>query len=162
MTFAPANSQNAYIPTYLNLQVDEEQLRIVLSNYLTLLAYGVNIREISQYDTVELLTGKQFFSTGNAQQKRYGFRKCFNVDPIASGGTLLIPHGLAPSLCTYIGGGVATVLPDFRPLPYASVAGTAATIDVRVDGTNIIIVNGSAGTAPAITAGVVIIEYLKT
>jgi len=79
VSFNPANAQTAFLPTYVSLQANEEQLRIVLTDYLTAIAYGVNIREIAQYETVELLNGKQFFDPTNAQKKRYGFRKVFST-----------------------------------------------------------------------------------
>lgn len=162
MSFSPTNSQTAFLPTYVNLQADEEQLRIVLTSYLTNIAYGVNLREIAQYETVELLNGQQFFDPNDAQKKRYGFRKVFPTGAIASGATALIPHGITQqTIFTYIGGGVVTDFPDYRPLPYVSVTGVAACIDIRVDATNIIIVNGT-GAGPNITSGIVTLEYLKT
>jgi len=160
MTFGPINSQTAFLPTYVDLQNNEEQMRIVLTTHLTEVSYGINIREIAQYEQLELLTGQQFFDSSNAQKKRYGYRKVFETGTIASAATKLIPHGLSPSIYTFIGGGVATDLPDFRPLPYPSVAGVGSTIDIRVDGTNIVIINGT-GTSPNITYGIVILEYLK-
>lgn len=160
MSYTPINSQTAFLPTYRDFQVDDVQLRIVLPSYLTDISYGVNIREISQYEEVELLNGQQYFTVGDPQKKRYAYRKVFQVPAIAAGAFSIIPHGITnETIFTKILGGVITNVPDYRLLPFPSVT-PANIIEVTVGTTNIRVTNGTGG-GPDIVSGIVILEYLK-
>ncbi len=158
-TFLPANALSVFLQTFRNFEGDELQLKILLNNAYRDTAYAVNVREISLYDEVEVQTGQQFFTEGNAQKKRLGFRRSFPFGNIAAGGTLVIPHGITGiTNLTHISGGVITDAPDFRPLPYPSVTANA-NIEVLVDNTDITINVGAS--SPNIISGIVVIEYLK-
>lgn len=161
MTSGPVNSLTAYVPTSRHFPVqDDRELQIVLTGSYTDLANGLNIREIGQYDLIELLTGQQFFTPGNAQVKRQTYRKVFEFGAIASGATLNIAHGLTGIiLYTKIYGTCATDVVDYRPIPMASVAAVNQQIQIRVAGANIEIINGAA--SPNITNGIVVLEYLR-
>lgn len=160
MTFLPANSKAAFLPTYDVFSEDDSQRLYQLNKNYTDTANAVNVRDISLYDTVELLNGQQFFTTGNAQKKRYGYRKVFSIGTVNAGATLTTAHGLTGvTLFTRIYGTVITATPDYRPIPYTSTTAVNQQIEIRVDGTNFYVVNG--GAAPQISSGIVVLEYLK-
>ena len=160
MTFNPVNTRSAYVNLYEEFPLEDSELQIKLSTVHTSLANAVNAREISIYeDGQQIPTGQQFSTPGNANVKRLVFRKMFYFGAIAAGATLNIPHGLTNVLLyTKIGGGVVTDFPDFRPLPFVSPFAVANQIGVRVDGANIIISAGAAGSN--ILNGEVTLEYI--
>ena len=160
MTFLPANSKAAFLPTYDVFSEDESQRLYQLNKNYTDTANAVNVREISLYDTVELLDGQQFFTTGNAQKKRYGYRKVFSIGTVNAGATLTTAHGLTGvTIFTNIYGTVITAIPDYRPMPYSSATLITDQIQIYCDSTNVYVVNGA--TAPQITSGLIVLEYLK-
>lgn len=161
MTFGPVNSLTAYLPTSRHFPIkDERELQLVLTSSYTDLASSVNIREIAQYDLVELLTAQQFFMPGNSIAKRLSYRKVFDIGAIAAGATVNIPHGIVgATIYTRISGTCVTDVVDYRPIPMTSVVALNQQIQIRVVGANIEIVNGAGG--PNITGGIAILEYLK-
>lgn len=160
MTFAPNNSISPNVPTTRNfVQDDQGEFQLLMQSAYSNLANAVNIREVANYETVELLNGQQFFTAGNAQVKRYAFRKSFILGAIAPGGNETKNHNISNiTIVTHVSGGVVTATPDFRPLPHASVTANA-NIEVIITPTQYIVNNGAGG--PAITSGILVIEYLK-
>ncbi len=113
-----------------------------------------NTREIALYDLVELQTGQQWFTPGNAQKKRYGFRKTFSFNDTS----LTFNHGITGiTFVTYIGGGF-TEGTFFYPLPFVS---TVITDQIKLAATATQIIVTKGATAPPITIGVIVLEYLK-
>lgn len=161
MTYSPVNAKTAYLPTTRVFQVgDDDELRISLTSSYTDVAQYVNLREIAQYDLVEVITGQQFFTAGNNQVKRLSFRKSFVLGAVAPGTIANIAHGITGvTIFTKIGGSCVTDVVDYRCIPWASATAVTAQIQIRVVGANIEIVNGA--TAPAITSGIITLEYLK-
>lgn len=155
-------SGSAFLSTAETYPEDMSQLLIKLTSVHTDIANSVNVREISQFqDGQEIINGQQFSTTGNAQVKRYAFRKMFYFGAIATGATLPIAHGLAGfTAFTHIYGTIITDVVDYRPLPYVDTAAIGNQISVGVDAANIIIVSGA--TAPNVTSGIVVLEYLYT
>lgn len=147
---------SAYLPVFEYYPEDEEELRIKLSILHSSIASAINIREIALYQDGQQITTGQLFSNAGTQSQ--SFRKTFYFGAIAPGVTHNIAHGLSGiTLFTKILGGLVTAN-DFRPLPYVSATLITDQVGVLVDGTNVIIINGA--TAPPITNGVVVLEYL--
>lgn len=160
MTFAPANSQTAYLQTSDVFSDDPSQMLINLTDFSTKVANAVNVREIAQYDQVETLTGQQFFYPANAQRKRLAFRRVYTIGTVSAGATLTQAHGLSNiTSFTRIYGTCVTSSSDYRPIPFSSAAAVNQQVEIRVDGTNFYIANGSS--APNITSGIIVLEYLK-
>ena len=114
----------------------------------------INLREIALYQTVETITGQQWFNPTNAQVPRYGFRAVY---PFTSA-TLTFNHNLSNfTIFTFIGGGF-TDGTNFYPLPYVSTT-AANQVGVHVTPTQIVITVG--GGAPSVSSGVIVLEYLK-
>lgn len=161
MTNAPTSGfGNTYVATMRNYELEEDQLRLVLSRDYTSMAYAVNNKTNGIFETVETQDGEQFFgSSDNQQKKRYVFRMCFSVPAIAKNTSGVITHGIAGlTQFTRIYGTCITDAPDFRPIPHASVT-VNANIEVIISSTTITINNGAA--SPNITSGIVVLEYLK-
>lgn len=160
----PVNSTNAYLPTYRYLPEDPQELLVVLNQMYTDIANAVNIRQLAQYDSVEMINGQQFFSqtaTVNANEiKVFAYRKCFTLPATAAGATTNIAHGLTGVFqYTHIYGTCITDVVDYRPIPYAHAAAANQQIEIKILGANIVVVNGAA--APNITSGLIILEYTK-
>ena len=160
MTSAPTSSIQAYLPTTQVYPKDQDELLTKLTDVYTKTALAVNVRGISLYDLNELNNGHQFFTTGNPQKKRFGYRKVFEFGAIAAGATLNIAHGLTGvTLYTRIYGTTVLAGGDFRPLPFVSATVVINQTSLRVLGANIVIVNGTNATP--IVSGIVVLEYLK-
>ena len=112
----------------------------------------------------EFVTGAQWFNkvqnqTPN-QPLRSEYRSVYNVGTLGAGATT-VAHNLAiTSTWTFTdiyGAASDTTGNNYYPLPFASAAG-ATNIELRVDGTNIVITNNSGVT---FSTCYVVLEYLK-
>lgn len=159
MTFNPVNTQNTFLPTTIFFPDNFDEFRVKFIESYILSANAINSRDIGIYDEQEIITG-QVWATTDVLTKGSTFRKIFFFGAIAPGATLNIPHGLGStiSLVTEWKGGVV-VAGGFRPLPRVSATAVNEQISVDISGANIVIVNGAG--APAITNGVVVLEYIK-
>lgn len=158
-TFQPANSNAVFLPTTIQYPKDQQELLERLNKVYEDTATRLNIKQIGIFDLVEFLTGEQWPVIGNPQQKRQTFRIIFQIGPIVAGATSTTAHGLTGiTAFTHIYGTAVTTA-DFRPIPYASATAVNQQIELKVDTTNITIINGAA--APNIASVFVILEYLK-
>lgn len=159
MTFQPIDSIAPFITASTVLPEDYSQLLIRLTTIFNDIAYKVNAREIAFYEPAEQLTGQAWFSA-NPNLKRQTFRKVYSFGAILTGATLNIPHNIPDVfLFTHIYGTILTDVPDQRPLPRVSATLVTDQVSLDVGAVNIVIVNGA--TAPNITSGFVVLEYLK-
>lgn len=151
---------NTYVNTYTNYQLDEEELKLLLTRRDTQLSTALNYKENGIFERTEYQNGQQYF--GNAatpDQKRFVYRKVIVFGAIAAGANLAIAHGISTvSSFTHIYGTCVTAGPTYRAIPYASVTANA-NIEVLVDPTNVTIFNGAA--SPNITSAMIVLEYLK-
>jgi hypothetical protein len=154
------SAQSAYISLFETFPEDEAELRLRLSSLYTTIAAAVNVREIGFYqNAIQTPTG-QLFSNATGSGQRDVQRKVFYFGATTTGATTTIAHGLSSiTSCTKIMGTACTAT-DFRPIPYSSVTAATAGIEMKVDATNVYIINGA--TAPAITSGIAIVECLYT
>lgn len=159
MTFSPPNTITAFLPQSEVFPEDQSQNLIKMTSVYTRVANAVNIREIGVYDTDQVVDGQLFFDPNDAQKKRVGFRTVYPIGAIASGSTLTFAHELENvTLFTRVYGTCITNVVDNRPIPYVDVTNVTNQVGIRVTSTNVIVSNGA--TAPAITSGIVILEYL--
>jgi hypothetical protein len=160
----------SFLPTTENFSADSEKSMEQLNSVYTDIAKQVNSKEIGRYEFTEMLTGQQFADSTDIQKRNLTYRKLFNFGAIAPGATLLIPHGITniPSavnptgktIFTRIYGTYLDSLWYQKPISYASNIGTQFQLDIKVDSTNIILVNGLAGTS-SVVSGKIVLEYLK-
>jgi hypothetical protein len=159
MTFQPANSNAVFLPTTIQYPKDPQELLERLNKAYEDTATRLNIKQIGIFDLQETLTGEQWPVIGNPQQKRQTFRIIFSIGAIAAGATSTTAHGITGiTSFTHIYG-TAVTASDFRPIPYSSVTAVNQQIELKVDTTNITIINGAA--APAVTSAFIILEFLK-
>ena len=158
---APANTVgNTYVPQYINYQLEEDQLKTQLTRRDTQMAIALNFKTNGIFETTETQNGEQWFGPpGDQRKKRFAFRMVFSFGAIAPGATLVIAHGLTGVTMFTSIKGTAITANDKRPIPYASATLVTNQIEINVASTQINVINGA--TAPAITSGTVVLEYLK-
>jgi len=161
MSFPPAPS-SPYLVTQRAFPQNAPELEPVLVKMYNDIASAMNVRTIGLHYPFQLVTGEQWFNPDSTAaqgfQPRQTYRQVYFIGAIASGATSNTPHNIvAPTAFTDIYGTCVTDFPDYRPIPYSSVAG-GGNIELRVDATNIIIVNGAA--SPNILSAIVVLEYL--
>lgn len=160
MTFNPTSSIAPFLQTSVYFPDDFETFRIKFLELYRDISNCVNVRQISVFDLQEFLTGEQWFTSGNPQAKRQTFRQVYSIGAIAAGATSTTAHGLTNlTAFTHIYGTCITDVVDYRPLPYVSVTALNQQIELKVDATNITIINGAA--SPNITSAIVVLEFLK-
>lgn len=160
MTFDPANTLGPFLPTTVAFSQEQEQFLIQITKRYADIARYLNVREIAIYDLNENITGEQWFNPNSVQIKRNGFRKVFSIGAINAGATSTTAHAITNvTVFTHIYGTAITANPDNRPIPYASGTAVNQQIELKVDASNITIINGAA--APNITSAIVVLEYLK-
>lgn len=160
MTFAPSNTYAVFLPTTINFPKDPDELFIGINKMYEDISTRLNVKDVAIYNLVEVVTGQNWFTAGNPQIFRLGFRTVYNIGPIAAGATSTTAHNLTGvTAFTFINGAAITDFPDNRPIPFASVTAVNQQIEIEVDATNITIKNGAA--APNITSAIVVLEYLK-
>jgi len=137
---------------------DIKNLTVELNRSFIETATAVNARTIGLFPVnLPALTGEAWYLLSN--QKQQTLRQVYPFGAIAPGATLNIPYTIFGfSQFSRIYGTCITALPDYRPIPYASVVANA-NIDLRVSPTNIIVAVGAA--SPAIVSGLIVIEWLS-
>lgn len=149
-----------FLPDFRRFPVEDPfYLERDLINAFTKTSIAVNNRTLGTYDLIEVPTGIKYFPESTNQNKRDIFRKVFSIGSIAAGATSITPHEIPNLTFISILYGVATLAgPAWYPLPYAS-NGANASVELKVDTTNISIANGSA--APNIVSAIVVMEYFR-
>lgn len=156
------------LQTWRNFPMDETNLELTLNKLYYDIANCMNLREICLYDLFPMFNGQQWYSNPNqasttaaftSTPRRMNYRQLFTYETIAAGATETIVHGIdSLTQVTRLFGNVITANPDFRSVPFVDVTSVNNQISVYADTTNIYIINGS--TAPEITSGFIVIEYL--
>ncbi len=151
-------NQVAYLRTSREFPEEIKQLCVELSRDHIDIANTVNARTIGLFPTSRpAVTGESFYLSKNAKQQT--FRQVYTFGAIAAGASLSTAHGIQFIVqFSRIYGTCITALPDYRPIPYASVAANT-NIDVRVDSTNIIVSVGAG--SPNVVSGLIVLEWLS-
>ena len=151
-------NQISYLRTSRNFPDELEQLTVELDRSYIDIANTVNQRTIGIFPTnVPAVTGESYYFTTARQQS---LRQIYPFGAIAAGGApLSIPYKTAGfTQFSRIYATCITDQPDYRPIPYASIAANA-NIDIRVDSSNIIIAVGAS--SPNIISGFAVIEWIS-
>lgn len=158
MSFAPISSSGNFVPENYTIPEDALQLQEFLKRTLEEHSRFINRKDMGQYETIETQNNQTFPGT-TPQIKKLIYRKIFEFGAIAAGATLNVVHGITGITdFTRIYGTIITSV-DNRPLPYADAVLVTNQVSILRSGINIVIVNGA--TAPNITSGKAIIEFLK-
>jgi hypothetical protein len=161
----PPGSADNLLPTSEIFPKDNTQFLTKLHQVYSDISKNVNSREIARYQLKEIITGQKFFDTTGSQADRASYRTCYQFGAVPSGGSLTIAHGLTKvTIFTRIYGACSDTTIYYKPIPYVSYFSINYNIDIKLDATNIYIVNGTNGApaAPALTGGIIVLEYLKT
>lgn len=154
MTFNPTSSIAPYLQTSVFFPNEFDEFRVKFLELYRDISNCVNVRQIAVFDLQEFLTGESWATNGNPQRKKQTYRKIFYF----SDASLTFAHNITNlTLTTHIYGSF-TDGTNFYPLPYVSSAAVANQIQVVVTPTNVVVTKG--GGAPAITNGVIVLEYL--
>jgi len=147
-----------YLVSSRRFPLPEGQLKQELEIMYIDIATAVNLREISIYETSEGVTGELWFrketpDINNPRPKRQTIRKVFQFDD----SSLVFAHNIAKlDICTHIYGAAKNTT-NFFPIPYVS---TLITDQIAIDVTSTTITITKGGTAPAITEGIIVLEFL--
>lgn len=153
MTYAPSNSESPYLPTSFRFSEDDKILISQLTRMYGSVAYRLNNREISIYDFVERLTGQKWTDPNNLQVPKETFRKIFSFNAAGS-----FAHNIT-GITQVLAWGGYTDGTNFYGAIFGSNVATAGQVTFYVTPTNIVVLSGAG--APAITSGVIVLEYLK-
>jgi hypothetical protein len=156
-------SVGPFLPTSVDFTEDPSEFLIQLTDVYSNIAYAVNNRQLAFFNLTEALAG-QYFTNSNATNQnvriRVTYRQCYIIPAIVAGASVSIAiNNTGATLYTHFYGGVVTANPDYRPIPYVDAISVTNQISVIVASGNIVITNGS--TAPDISSGYLILEYLK-
>lgn len=142
--------------------IEFKDLLVRLYQNINNIVLALNVKDSAYYIEEEFVNGQQFFNPASTDplQLRSDFRKTINIGAVGAGVTT-VAHGI-PFTTTYTatriyGTATDSIGLNYYPLPWASAAG-ATNIELRADGTNVIITNNSG---VAFTRCIVVLEYLK-
>lgn len=143
-----------YLETSRHFPQDPEQLRTVQTKSYNEIASAVNSRVIGIFELMSSVTGEKWFanSTENPQTKRQTQRIVYQFTGSS------FNHGLTNVTAYTRIYGTFTDGTFWYPLPYVDPT-PANQIGVKVSATQVVITAG--GTAPTVTSGFVILEYLQ-
>lgn len=170
-------NKGVFVPTTFTfnlLEIDssnikfEEFLRKLSSN-LNNIATALNLKDTGVYSADEFVCGKTYFAnttlrstSASAAAPRQVFRKVVDFGALPNATSKSVAHGLTMTASTIItdiyGGATDPSGNNYIPLPYSSPT-LNNNIELRGDGTNVIITTGIDRTA--FTTTYVVLEYLK-
>jgi hypothetical protein len=166
-TFNSPLNQFAYLKTTRSFPERPNELVVEINKSYVETASAINDRTIGIFSVNRpAITGESWYLLNN--QKQQVLRQIYTFGHIAPGfnlpNGLVIPHGLTiptgiNQFFTKIYGIIYTeTTNDWRPIPYSSVTAITSQVELRVDRTNIYVINGT--TAPTILNGFVDLEWL--
>lgn len=166
MSFLPANSIQSFIPNDLIIPDDFSEAKLILTDYLRNVIDALNDKEIGQYNTVELVTGQNWFTPGDANVLRGVYRKVINFGTLPNTTTTSVAHGITTTqntVFTRIYGTAtdpgATTITSAIPLPYVDPSALANGILLNVDATNVNVT--TAADYSAYTNTFIVLEYIQ-
>lgn len=149
-----------FVPIYRQFPTDDaHNLEKQLVNFHNQTNTAVNNRTVSTFQTDIIPNGERWFPTAaqssTPQRLRDGFRLVVQV----SDAVLAVNHNITMiNQVTRLYGAFFDGT-QWWPLPYVDVVAANNQINVKVTTTQIIVTKG-AGAPPAITLGIVVLEYL--
>lgn len=165
MTFAPINSEQAFLPTTLILPSLEEgeEHNLILTDFLKKMISAVNSKDIGQYMNQEVVTGQKFFTPGENGVLRDSMRKVIDFGALPSSTTKPVPHEIDFTPQTILTRIYATATdPDtnYIPIPYINTTTPGDSVEMFIDAININIRTTTANFVNFTTCYVVL-EYIQ-
>lgn len=149
-------NQSPYIRTSRSFPTDSQALSVEIDRAYIDIANNLNQRIIGLFaKNRPVITGESWFINKNQRQQTE--RQVYTFTGSGS-----IAHGLNTSQISSFTRiyGTFTNGANFYPLPYVDVVAANNQVNVYVSPTNIVITSGG-GSPPAITSGIVVIEWLS-
>lgn len=148
----PVGNKMPYLRTLRKFPNDLETLVTELTRGWIETANCVNDREIGILSTQPTITGKSYFLSS---QKLQSLRQLFPI----SDSSLTISHGISNFSQMSVQTGWFTDGTIWYPLPYVDVTNVTNQVKVSTTSSQIIVVKGA--TAPSISSGYVLLEWLQ-
>lgn len=144
-----------FVATYRQFPTDDpHNLERQLVNFHTQVAAAVNNRTISTFQTNIIPNGERWFPSSGVVL-RDGNRLVVQV----ADGTLTVAHNIPKiNLVTRLYGTFYDGT-NWWPLPYVDVTAANNQINIKVTSTNVVVTKG-AGAPPAISTGIVVVEWV--
>lgn len=149
-------NQIPYLRTSRNFPLEAQPLAVEVNRSYVDIASAVNQRTIGLFSTnTASITGESWFYQNN--QKQQAFRQIYTFTGAGN-----IAHGLNLNNIASFSRifGVFTNGTNWYPLPYVDVVAANNQVNVFVTPTNIVITAGG-GAPPAITNGIVVLEWIS-
>ena len=162
-------NQIPYLRTSRSFPEEISELTVQINKTYVDIATAVNFRTIGIFPTNRpAITGESWYLTSRRQQT---LRQIYPFGAIAPGTELDIPHGLDLDnvvIFTRISATVITNVPDYRPIPYIDPAVLTTGMTILVGPGTVVPFVGVpciriilGATAPAVTSGVAVLEWLS-
>lgn len=166
MSFLPSNSEQSFVPNDLIIPDDWPEANIILTDYFRTVVDALNDKEIAQYNTVSLVTGQKWFTSGDANKIRYVYRKVIDFGALPNAATKSVAHGITTTQNTVWTRIYATATDpgassttSALPIPFVDPGSLANAIKIDVDATNVNI--KTAVDYTAYTTCYVVLEYIQ-
>jgi hypothetical protein len=150
-----ANPGN-FLRTSRNFPLEIQPLTVELNKAYVDIANQVNNRISGIFGTSPTITGESWFLNGQANRQNT-LRQVYAITGAGS-----YPHGINTATLTQFSRiyGTATDGTKWYPLPYVDATAANNQIQVVITSTNTVVTAGS-GSPPAITSGVVVLEWIS-
>ena len=153
------------LPTSFDIPEDEKEWKETMVTMVKRINIVVNTKEGALFIPQEIANFNSWFTVGDTQKFRNGYRKTFdmvalNGGNITPGSTASFPHGITGiTTATFIFGTATTndVPVKYIPLPYVSQV-NAERVQIYITPTNVVLANGTL----TLTQAYITCEYLKT
>lgn len=152
----PINSQGPYIRTSRHFPEEPQPLAVELNRSYVDIANHINQRTIGIFATQKgVVTGESWYLSGQNKQQTLRI-----VYTFTAAGNIAHDINLAQIVSFTRIYGTFTNGTVWYPLPYVDVTAANNQVSVVVNATNIVITRGG-GSPPAITSGIVVLEWLS-
>ena len=158
-----------FVPPNIIIPEQWDEANTILSDYLIRMGETVNSREIATYQQSSLDSGsniavipngQKWFVDGDATQFDDGLRSVIDFGALPNTTSKSVAHGISVdsnTVFTKIAATASNPGSSYIPIPYVDTAGNS--IEIEVDGTNVIITTPSDYTA--YTQCYVILEWVQ-
>lgn len=158
---------SSILPTTFIIPEDKSELNLMLYRYFNALALAINSKDSGIFDSLESLTGGQFFpifssTSSSSANYREIFRKVIDFGSLPNTATKSVAHGIAFSSSfslVRLYGAATDPSNSFIPIPYSSPT-LADNIELNLDATNVNVITGS--NRSNYTRSFIVMEWVTT
>lgn len=165
MSFAPANSTQAFLSDEFFFPENQEEKQRFLVNLIKEHVEAINLKDIGLYADQEVVNGQLWFRPNDANTYDRAIRKVIDLGGLNNFAVTTpqnVAHGITIDsniVVTRLYGAATDPGTAFLPLPYVDGTGGGADIGLHMDGTNIIL-DGTTDYS-AYTTAYAIVEFIQ-